>query len=353
MSPARNSHSVAPLQAAVAAVELIAAENRIHNALAPILLRRELVRLGEATDGELSARVRAGGLRRLAHGAYIDSSRWEPMFPEQRLLAVTLAHAKRYRERDWVFARESAAALWGLPLFGFSGLRVHVATREGSRGHSSRPVARHLTELPETDIVEAAGVRFTSLERTLLDLAHGATPEAAIGALDAGVRRMFQVERADSASAVAEWRERQLAETKRSGRPGVRAARQLLQIVDGRAESVLESVSKLQLSRLQVPYEIQVPVRAPSGAKYWVDFELLGQDAFGEVDGASKYFDRSAHSAGTPKERLLAEKRREDEVRGVTGKRFVRWGAQHIQTARLLGERLSSFGIAVPGLEHC
>ncbi|GAA2833872.1 hypothetical protein [Leucobacter komagatae] len=344
---------MAPIQVAIAAVELIAAENRIRNALAPILLRRELVRLGEASDGELLTRVREGGLRRLAHGAYIDASLWESMFPEQRLLAVTLAHAKRYRERNWVFARESAAALWGLPLYGFTGLRVHVATREGSRGHSTRPVARYLTELPEPDIVDAAGVRFTSLERTLLDLAHSATPEVAIGALDAGIRRMFQMERGESASAVAEWRERRLAESKRSGRPGVRAARQLLQIADGRAESVLESVSKLQLSRLQVPYDVQVPVRAAGGTTYWMDFELLGQDAFGEVDGTAKYFDRSTHGAGTPEERLLAEKRREDEVRGVTGKRFVRWGAQHIHTARRLGERLSSFGIAVSGLEHC
>ena len=47
---------------------------------------------------------------------------------------------------------------------------------------------------------------------------------------------------------------------------------------------------------------------------------------------------------------LLAEKEREDWVRGMTGKRVVRWGWAEAQTRLLLARRLMAFGIRVPAL---
>lgn len=351
MTHPQNEMLMDTARAAVTKTELIAIAERIRAASTPIRLRRELKTLDEATDKALAASVRAGSLVRLAHGAYIGADRWERMFPEERLLAATLAYAKRYRERGWVFSHESAAVLWGLPLYKLDSLRVHVAVSAESPSQSTRAVARHSASHGRVEIVEAAGVRFTGLERTLIDLAHAGSAETAIGAADAGIRRLFRVERDRRVPEVDRWRARQLKAMKRSWQPGVRQARQILTLADGRAESVLESVSRLQLSRLGVSHTVQVPISGIHGRPYWVDFEFDGQDIFGEVDGATKYIDPRFQAGLTPKQTVLAEKRREDEIRGLTGYRVVRWGAQDVLNARLFGDRLAAFGVAVPRLE--
>lgn len=323
-------------------------EERIRQASGAIRLRREIVGLGELSDSELATRVLSHRLMRLARGAYIDHLEWLKLFPEQRLLAVTLAYAKLYHRRGWIFARESAAALWGLPLFGLDGLRAHVSVPPESPGRSTRPVARYVETLDPEDLVEIAGVRFTSLERTVVDLAHSAAPELAIGALDAAVRVMFRMDRGAEIAELEGWRESTLARLAGSWRPGVRSARQVLRLADGRAESVLESVSRLQLARLRVRHEVQVPVFVGEERIYWVDFEFLGQQTFGEVDGSVKYLDPAVRHGRSADEVVLAEKRREDEIRGATGKRMVRWDARHVRTARDLGARLGDFGIRIP-----
>ena len=109
-----------------------------------------------------------------------------------------------------------------------------------------------------------------------------------------------------------------------------------------------ESVSRLQLARLRVPHEMQVPVFVGEKLAYWVDFEFTGQQAFGEVDGSAKYLDPAFRNGLSAAEVVLEEKRREDEIRGVTGKRIVRWGVDHLGSARDLGKRLGDFGIRVP-----
>jgi hypothetical protein len=45
---------------------------------------------------------------------------------------------------------------------------------------------------------------------------------------------------------------------------------------------------------------------------------------------------------------LLDEKRREDWIRGVTQKRFVRVEDPHIVTTEALAARLAGFGIRLP-----
>lgn len=321
---------------------------RIHRVSATIRLRREIVALGELSDGELAARILSRRLTRLARGAYIEHALWQGLFPEERLLAVTIAHAKLHRSRGWVFARESAAVLWGLPLFDLRSLRVHLSVSPDSPGRSSRPVARHVETLRSGDVIEVAGVRLTSLQRTMLDLAHSAPQETAVGAVDAGLRRLFPLHRGGNLAALEDWREEQSRKLEGSWRPGVRSAREVLRIADGNAESVIESVSRLQLTRLRVPHDMQVPVFVGRRAAYWMDFEFLGQSVFGEVDGSAKYLDPELLAGQTPGEVVLAEKRREDEVRGLTGKRVVRWDIRHVGSARALGQRLTDFGISIP-----
>ncbi len=82
---------------------------------------------------------------------------------------------------------------------------------------------------------------------------------------------------------------------------------------------------------------------------YRIDFEFVGLGVFGEVDGVAKYTDAKLLPDQTSSQAVLAEKRREDWVRGVTRHRFVRWGFREARDAGLLGARLRAFGVYPQG----
>lgn len=90
---------------------------------------------------------------------------------------------------------------------------------------------------------------------------------------------------------------------------------------------------------------LQVPVAAPRGRTYWIDFGLDDVEAWGEFDGRSKYRDVAAVGGRTAQEVVEDEKRREDWIRGVTNRTLVRWGWGDIANAAALGRRLSAFGV--------
>ncbi|MHA3684211.1 hypothetical protein ACXR2W_08145 [Leucobacter sp. HY1908] len=131
-------------------------------------------------------------------------------------------------------------------------------------------------------------------------------------------------------------------------RRGLATLRRTLAIADPRAESVLESVSRLQLLRLGYEVELQVPVRAPSGSLYYMDFELLGYNAFGECDGDIKYTDPEMLAGQTPAERVIGEKRRDNWTMGTTNKLMAHWGARDVGTPAQLAKALQSYHIPLP-----
>ncbi len=134
------------------------------------------------------------------------------------------------------------------------------------------------------------------------------------------------------------------------GMRGAVQARWLTQFVDGRAQLPGESVSRLQLRRLGfAPPMLQVPVRGANGDWYFVDFGFVRCRRFGEFDGLGKYLEPGLRAVDTPLDAVLEEKRREDDIRGVTGWSFARWGSMHIGTPELLGKRLAAFGVVPPG----
>ncbi len=119
---------------------------------------------------------------------------------------------------------------------------------------------------------------------------------------------------------------------------------------DGRAQLPGESVSRLQLFRLGYDSpDLQVKVMGAEGDQYYLDFGFRQTRKFGEFDGEGKYLESALRSSDTPSDAVLQEKRREDDVRGVTGWGVARWGSAHIRTPDALGARLRAFGIRPPG----
>jgi hypothetical protein len=80
------------------------------------------------------------------------------------------------------------------------------------------------------------------------------------------------------------------------------------------------------MHRLHIPKpHLQVRVFVGDGRYFDVDFGWEELNAFGEFDGLGKYFKPEYRGERTPEQVLMAEKKREDEIRGVTHRTFARW----------------------------
>ena len=301
------------------------------------------------TDRGIAAALQSGALFAIRRGWFMDAVERESLWPEQRHHAHVIAVA-RDASGPAVMSHTSAAVLWGLPLYATRLARVHVTTAAPRRISSAPDVFRHVAPLPTADVTVRGGIRCTTLSRTVFDLIRTLTPSAAVALADAAERQMAQRQREWDMDAVLSWR-RGLAQrlVDAEGARGIRQARWVADFADGRAQLPGESVSRLHLHRLGFAApDLQVPIDGPDGRPYFVDFGLADVRSFGEFDGRTKYLDEALRSGRTVEQVLLAEKQREDWIRGRTQWRFARWGSEHIKTPAALAARLAAFHITPP-----
>ncbi len=315
-------------------------------------LRRDLLAAAHSYDGGSALRRGAehGELVRVHRGWFVPRERWERAYTEERHAWQMLAvHASRRSSRD-VFVRESAAVLWGLPLFRWRPDAVHIASaRADGVVTADSLVARHRIELAARDLVERDGIGCTSLERTVVDVARMCPLATGVACADAALRRVAWDEASGELdeAAAEELRERMIAQLGvQGGARGIRRARFVVAFADARADRPGESMSRLALHAWGfAPPRLQVEIPRAGRRPYRVDFGLDEHGAWGEFDGEGKYaVDGPAGMA----ERVRAEKEREDWIRGTTGRRIVRWGMADLRTLDAFAERLAAFGIRPP-----
>ena len=295
----------------------------------------------------LESAVHDGTLVRVHRGHYTDGAIWSSLWEEGRHLLRAVAFARS--SPDPVFTHASAAALWGLPLYGVRDDFVHTLIAGTRHSRRAPGIMRHALAVDEHDVVTRHGLRCTSLVRTTFDLSRTLPREGAISAGDASLGIAAVRRHVQDAEQAAIWRDELLA-LSASGARGARQARWVAEFADGRAELPGESVSRYRMSELGFrDVALQIPVRGSDGREYFLDFGFRGARKFGEFDGDAKYLDPELRNAPTAAHVVLAEKHREDEVRGATGWGFARWGHTHIGTANALGSRLAAFGIHPPG----
>lgn len=303
---------------------------------------------GGMTERKLRAGLAGGAMRRIWRGWYVAESQWQSLWPEGRHLLEVVA-ADRSSIAGIVAAGVSAAVLQGMPLYRHSPDRVHVVAPGRSR--SSPGIMRHEVTLDDEDIVTRGGIRCTSLERTVIDVARTTAVETGIACADAALRMMAVTGQQQDEERATAWRAQLLERSAASRERGIRQARRIIAFSDGRAQLPGESVSRFRLWQLGFRrLELQVPVPGPTGSPYWVDFAMEDAGALGEFDGEGKYLDPALLGSRTTQQALLEEKQREDWIRGVTQRPFARWADEHIATPNALGTRLAAFGIRPP--EH-
>lgn len=302
------------------------------------------------SEREIGMLVQARALVRVRRGRYVDGDTWRGLWNEGRHLLQVIATHLNSDPPGPVFMLSSAGVLRGLPLYRLAPKYVHVALGGASHSKTRSGVAHHDVLLAPGDVDEVDGIRCTSLDRTVLDLARTMTEEAGVSCADAALRGLAVVGHVQNEELAGEWR---LALGERADRMsvrGIRRARRVIEFAHGRAQLPGESVSRLQLHRLGFTnVDLQTRVVGPNGEDYWLDFAFPAAHRFGEFDGKGKYLRPDLRGGRSAEQTVLDEKHREDAVRGVTGWGFARWGSEHIATTELLGQRLRAFGIRPPG----
>ena len=240
--------------------------------------------------GVVAAKVRAGAWERVGHGAYV-ARRPEPTVRQVLLARILGAHAN-LRVPHW-FSHESAALLWGLPLWRSSGA-VHVRQAGNPSGRRDAAVRRHHGRAGECHEGLVGRLPVTDLVQTMLDCARTLPPLEGLVVADAALRAG-----ADRAAALAMLDER-------SRHRGVARARAVVELADDGAESPGETATRFALLREGLPRpqtQLAVPTRLGT---FWAD---LGWDEWHvllEYDGRVKYLGVDD---------LVREKRREDALR--------------------------------------
>lgn len=258
---------------------------------------RAVLRSAGWTDSAISRALVAGRLVPVRRGWYA-----RPGDDADRAAAIAVANARAAT----VISHRSAAAMHGLPIVGARASVPEITVPPRWAGNAAHVHLHRATLRPE-DLIVADGVPVTSIARTLIDLGRSRPTTTAVAALDKALHEGW-VDYDDLDDVVRmcwNW-------------PGIRRAHRAVRLADGRAESPLESVSRLVMRALRLPPpEPQVWVRSRIGVRSRLDFYWKEFGVAGEADGRAKY-------RVDPEERDREKERQEflEDDNLV----FVRWG---------------------------
>jgi hypothetical protein len=279
---------------------------------------------------------RSGSIVRLRRGVYLDADRYAEQRALDRYRSSVLA-AARQRLRP-VFAGETAAMLHGLPIIGVPNeIMLLSPSSSGRRRNGVVEFARRGDE----SIVEHDGRMLTSVAETVIDVARTSTLLRALVVADAALHtaRFGSLEPRCSSAELHEVYDRRLPF------PRSRRVAAVLERASPDADTPFETLSRLRIEELGFPVpELQFAVCRPGRAEpSYLDFAWPEHGVWGEADGATKYTRGGGDTSGA--QRLLDEKRREDELRAVTGWRCARWSWRDAWDGRPLRDILRRAGL--------
>ena len=262
----------------------------------PVFTRADLRALGW-TDPAVTRAVHSGRLLTLRRGQLARSGS-----VDRRALAIAAGQACG----DSAVSHRSALEIYGLPVIGRWAGDPELTVPPRRVGALLDAHLYRATLWPQ-DVVVRDGIPVTSVARTLVDVARNRPTATAVAAFDAALHRgMVTADQLDDVVLRCwNWR-------------GIGRAHRAIRLADARAESPLESISRLTIAWLRLPPpEPQVLVLDQAGRPiarldfYWDEF-----GAAGEADGRSKYDSRDV---------LTREKDRHEQVENL-GVTFARWG---------------------------
>ena len=219
---------------------------------------------------------------------------------------------------DAAASHETAAVLHGLPILDRAHQRsVHMTRVRRYQGLTPLPgLLVHNAGLPEEHLCVVDGVVMTSVARTVVDIARRRPFRAGVVAADAALHLGL---------CTGDELLRVLGDC--HGWPGIVKARGVVRFADDRAESPLESISRVALARRGLPTpELQVEIGFDRVDFFWPPWNVVG-----EADGLEKYTGITS---------IVREKEREERLRAY-GCHLVRWlWAEAYGRPDVLGDRV-------------
>lgn len=279
---------------------------------AKIVLGREIRRSGLLPDHREHGEPFWALVRR---GAYYPAAEWADLDGRARHALLVHASVRLWHAPAGPISHWSAAAVWGLPIVGPWPRRVHLTVDHRHRRSQHCVQLHQRAVLPVTRRV--GEVEVTDPTRTVIDLARSVQHlRTVLPAADQALRHHLTtpVELIAAADALP------------AGSRGRRMARLVARLADGRAESVLESLSRAVIFGAGFPKpELQAPLVDGDGEFGFADFGWEG--LFGECDGELKY--GADLSDGDPSAAVWREKRREDRMRRLRDVARWSWNDAH------------------------
>jgi hypothetical protein len=218
---------------------------------------------------------------------------------------------------------------------------VHLTVPIGASNGTKNGIVKHCRSLSDDDVQQIAGILVTSLTRTILDIAATSTFQLAVVVADAALlvdrfgRRPPMTTR------------EQLEEAWNRARPMRAHARTkaVLDFAETRAESPIESVSRVTMRSIGVPRPLlQVAHYDERGFIGDTDFAWPDFGVVGEADGDQKYLNAEYRGGRTPEQVFLDEKRREDRLRALP-RLLARWPWETALSQTLLRRKLLALGL--------
>lgn len=237
-----------------------------------------------------------------------------------------------------VFCHWSAAVIHGLPTLLNPPRTIHVLARD-ERGGADRGIVRQ-PRVGSPPVVSVRGLLVTSVARTVMDLAARTSYTGGVVAADSGLATGPSGDRRTSVT-----RDELLREVEWVDPAGAARAEETARFADGRAESPLESISRVALARAGAPPpQLQVSVADLVGWEARVDFCWPELGLIGEADGAEKLLHpamlRRRSVLDAVADRGLRERRLER-----AGFRVMRWGWDTGRDLRRMRELLREYGV--------
>lgn len=259
---------------------------------------------------ELAVKAERGSYTRIRPGIYADLETAKNHSHAQLLFSAGLAKLGPYD----VISHFSAARLWGLPEMS-TDPRVFVVRKPGSKPRKSGFKVQ-LTAANSKDLVEVAGHRITSIERTTLDCALDLQAPHALAIIDSALRLGVTKKQLTAAS----------------GRYPKNSAKQLSDLIEiavADSDSVPESATRFWMIAAGLKdVETQLRVTTTRG-NFYLDCGIKSIRLAVEYDGVQKYSDPRA---------LYREKQREDAIREL-GWTFVRVTASDLRNPAVLATK--------------
>jgi hypothetical protein len=277
-------------------------------------------------DRDVTRMVRHRLWIRIRRGAYVFTDEWTALDAVARH-RVRAGAVMRSLGDAVALSHVSAACVHGIDLWGHDLSRIHVTRLDGGAGRLEGDVVHHEGFCLDDDVMRVAGMLVLRPQRCVLEAASRGRDEAALCLLDSGLRsETFDAEALAATYEILRcW-------------PFMHRLAPLVPLADGRSGSVGESRGRWLFYVGKVPMpDLQVPIHRRDGTVAGsCDWGWQGRRLLGEFDGRIKY-GRLLKPGQQPGDAVFEEKRREDEIRELSGCAMLRliWDDYAIQQVTL------------------